>query len=161
MVGFTSDEGGQERMVNVDDFVFVGAAELVGDNLHVPRQNHQINPQLLQQGQFLSFLFGFGLLSDLEYMEGNLKGIGYVLQVRMIRDDGDDLTVQLSRPVSQQEFPQAVIVLAHQNGDSLLAQPPFQLVFHLEARANVLNPGFQGDPVGVKGREVEMNALKE
>ena len=60
VVGTRARKRGQECMVNIDDPVFVGTHKAVGDNLHVLRQHHQVDPVFGKQRQ-LRFL-DFGLV---------------------------------------------------------------------------------------------------
>src|SRR5665648_55179 len=48
-VGPGALEAGQERVVDVDDPAGQGAAEVVGQDLHVAGENHQLDVQLVDQ----------------------------------------------------------------------------------------------------------------
>ena len=65
IVGLTirigADEGGQERVVDVDDSRSIGVDQDGGQNLHVARQNDEVDVEGSQRFQHLCFLGRLGV----------------------------------------------------------------------------------------------------
>ena len=58
VIGLGPLERGQERMVDVDDPAIEAGRELVGQDLHVAGQHHEISAGLLDQPEQLFLLLG-------------------------------------------------------------------------------------------------------
>lgn len=84
-------------MVNVNDRIRFTKG--ISDDLHIACQHDQINIIFFQKSQFLRFDSFFGILCHLEDMKGDVKRIGNVLQVRMIRQDESNFTVEFAGAV--------------------------------------------------------------
>ena len=78
-------------MVNVDDSVGERRAKVIGHNLHVPRQDYQVNLKILKQLDLLGLLLSLCILSYLEDFVTDPKHGGYGSQVRVVRDDANDV----------------------------------------------------------------------
>ena len=78
-------------MVDVDDAVRVGRAELVGDDLHISSEHHQIDLLVFEERELLVFYRSFRLLRHLEHGVGHGEVLGDVPQVLVIRHDLHDL----------------------------------------------------------------------
>jgi hypothetical protein len=160
MIGLGSHECRKEGMMNVNDLERV--AKVGRDDLHVASQNHQIHlVGIFQQFDFLLLLFHLVVFCDFEDLEGNVKGVCHMLQVGVIGDNARDVTVEFPRAVSQQELPQAVLVLADHDRHSLPSIAPVNVRLHLKALAHFLDALFHGDAIRVHARIIEMDALKE
>ena len=61
VVGLGALEAGQERVVDVDRAAFEGPAEVVGQDLHVAGQHHQVDVVLVDQLQQPGFGLGLGV----------------------------------------------------------------------------------------------------
>mmetsp|Transcript_13030 Transcript_13030/g.20995 ORF Transcript_13030/g.20995 Transcript_13030/m.20995 type:complete len:225 (+) Transcript_13030:971-1645(+) len=162
MVRFATHKRGQEGMMDIDDLVWKCAAKVVGYDLHVPSQNDEIDiVGILQQVEFFFFLFLFGIFCDGKHVERNIKRLGHMLQVWMIGEYARDLAVEFSSLVTKQEFVQTVIVLAHHDCDVFLLFAPIQVILHPKAFADFLDTKLHRVLIGVHGRPVKMDTLKE
>lgn len=109
VVGPGAPEAGQERVVDVDHPTWQGGAHGGGEDLHVAGQHHQLDVELLHQGEEP----GIGLVAgggrDREVVEGDVVPLGQRGQVGVVGPDGDDVDVELARPPAVEEVEQAVV----------------------------------------------------
>lgn len=102
-------EAGQERVVDVDHPARQGGAHGGGEDLHVAGQHHQLDVELLHQGEEP----GIGLVAgggrDREVVEGDVVPLRQRGQVGVVGPDGDDVDVELARPPAVEEVEQAVV----------------------------------------------------
>src|ERR1019366_4872574 len=147
-VGTGADEGGQERVVNVDDARGILLDERRRQNLHVAGQHHQVDAGSRQQSQLR--LFGGatvrgidGDVVELDAMETRQR-----LAIRMIGDDQGNRAVELSGLKAVEEIGQTVQVAGYENGH------PRGLRHQAEAPAH-LESGGQGLEFFAKPKQVE------
>jgi len=132
MVRAGADEGGQKRMMNVDDALRIAVDEIVGKNLHVAGENHEIGLMLLDQtvdlllGLLLVF---FGGRDD---RVGNFVEVGDGLGVGMIGDDERNFAGEFAALVTVEEIDEAVIVLGDQDDHARAMRGLCQAPVHLE-----------------------------
>ena len=122
-VGARTLEGGQEGVVNVDDAALHGAADLVGEDLHVARQDDEFNVFGGDQVEELALRLGLRVLRDGDIEEGDAVELGNGRQVRVIADDRDHIDGQALRLLAVQEVSEAVALAGdHDDGAQLAAQ---------------------------------------
>ena len=168
MIRLRPDEGRQERVVDVDDAVRVGRAELVRDDLHVARQHDEVDLLVFEERELLVLNRSFGLLRHLEHRVGHGEVLGHVPQVLVVRHDLYDLDArQLAGVVPQQQFPEAVGVLGHLRAAAFVARHrdgrtrghyedgnsrrlrPAHVARHAEAPGNLVHGSLDADAVRV------------
>ena len=122
-VGARTLEGGQEGVVNVDDAALHGAADLVREDLHVARQDDELNILGGDEVEELAFRLSLRVLRDGDIEEGDAVELGDGCQVRVIADDRDHVDGQALRLLAVQEVGQAVAFARdHDDGAQLAAQ---------------------------------------
>ena len=122
-VGARPLEGRQERVVDVDDAALHGAADLVGEDLHVARQDDELNLFGGDQVEELALRLGLRILRDGDVQEGDAVELGDGRQVRVVADDRDHVNGQALRLLAVQEVGQAVpLARDHDDGAQLAAQ---------------------------------------
>ena len=122
-VGARTLEGGQEGVVDVDDAALHGAADLVGEDLHVARQNDELNILGGDEVEELALRLGLRVLRDGDVKEGNAVELGDGRQVRVVADNRNDVNGQALRLLTVQEVGQAVTLARdHDDGAQLAAQ---------------------------------------
>ena len=110
-------------MVNVDDAALHGAADLVGEDLHVARQDDELNVFGGDQVEELALRLGLRVLRDGDIEEGDAVELGNGRQVRVIADDRDDVDGHALRLLAVQEVSEAVALTGdHDDGAQLAAQ---------------------------------------
>src|SRR5690606_32029649 len=75
MIGPRAGEGGEEGVVNVDDAVRESIGDAGAQDLHVTRQDDEINAVLPQERDLRLLLRWFCFLGDREVMKRDLKAI--------------------------------------------------------------------------------------
>ena len=122
-VGTRALEGGQEGVVDVDDAALHGAADLVGEDLHVAGQDDEFHLFGGDQVEELALRLGLRVLRDGDVEEGDTVELGDGRQVRVVADDRDDIDGQALRLLAVQEVGQAVAFARdHDDGAQLAAQ---------------------------------------
>ena len=122
-VGARALEGRQEGVVDVDDAALHGAADLVGEDLHVARQDDELNVFGGDQVEELALRLGLRVLRDGNVQEGDAVELGDGRQVRVIADDRDHVDGQTLRLLAVQEVGEAVpLARHHDDGAQLAAQ---------------------------------------
>lgn len=124
-------------MMDVDDLATHRRAQRRRQNLHVPRQNDQIDVVLPDQLQDLALLLGFGGCRHGEMVKGDLVGVGQGLEVRVVGDDERDLDAQLGDALAKQEIVQAVPDLRHHDEHPGLLGQGVQLEIHAHVLSDV------------------------
>ena len=122
-VGARALEGGQERVVNIDDAALHGAADLVGEDLHVAGQDDELHVFGGDEVEELALRLGLRVLRDGDVEEGDAVELGDGRQVRVVADDRDDVDGQALRLGAVQEVSEAVALARHHDdGAQLTAQ---------------------------------------
>ena len=91
VVRLRPDEGRQERVVDVDDAMREGVAELVRDDLHISSEDDEVDLLLLEQRELLVLDRSFRIFGDLEHRVWHGEVFRDVPQVLVIRHDLHDL----------------------------------------------------------------------
>ena len=108
-------------MVDVDDPALHGAADLVGEDLHVARQDDELNVFGGNQVEELALRLGLRVLRDGNVEEGDTVELGDGRQVRVIADDRDHVNGQTLRLLAVQEVGEAVTLARHHDDGAQLA----------------------------------------
>ena len=147
--------------MDVDHAVRVGRAELVRDDLHVARQHDEVDLLFFEERELLVLDRALRVLRHLEYGVGHGEVFRDVPQIFVVRHDLHDLDArQLAGVVPEEQFPEAVGVLAHEDGNSLRLGPA-HLARHAEAAGDLLDAALEAHAVRVQFRGVEDDALIE
>ena len=135
MIGFGTHEGGQERVVDIDDMVRIGGYHVVRDNLHIAGQDDERDILLLQQ--FHLGLYHLGLvrvvLLDAPYVVGDAELVGYIAQVFVVGDDTRNLTGKLTSLPAGQQVVETVAHLRDEDSHAWLLVAVVQAELHLIA----------------------------
>ena len=120
-VGTRALEGGQEGVVDVDDAALHGAADLVGEDLHVARQDDELNVLGGDQVEELALRLSLRALRDGDVEEGDAVELGDGRQVRVVANDRDHVDGQALRLLAVQEVCEAVAFARHHDDGAQLA----------------------------------------
>ena len=120
-VGARALEGRQERVVDVDNAALHGAADLVGEDLHVAGQDDELHLFGGDQVEELALRLGLRVLRDGDVEEGNAVELGNGRQVRVVANDRDHVNGQALRLLAVQEVGQAVAFARHHDDGAQLA----------------------------------------
>ena len=122
-------------MVDVDGFATQGLAHAAGQNLHVPRQHHQVHLMGFHQLQDLVLLRLLGLgwcaSGQGKVMEGNVVAGGELVEVGVIGDDAHDLHGQQTAAVAKQQVIQAMADFGHHDQHAGLDRRVVHVPSHL------------------------------
>ena len=115
-VGIRADECGQETVVNVDNASGKSAAEIVGQNLHEPRQYDQFDILLFDQlTDLCKSRLAVGTV-HLNRMKRNARSLGDGAAVVPVADDRGDLDRQFVQLGPPQDLVQAVVGFGDEHG---------------------------------------------
>ena len=137
-------ECGKERMVDVDHRGADPSQELAGENLHVTREDHEVD---LAGEEIELTLLGLGLrvAGHRDVVIRHAEGSHFFFEVRMVGHHGGDVHVKLIPPPAPQHVEQAVLLAGDEDGDSLSPPRRLEPPLHVEvlrdllhARANVV-----------------------
>ena len=112
VVGSGADEGGEKRMVNVDDALGIAVDEVVRKNLHVAGEDEEISFVRLDQRMNVFLGLPLILFGDGDDRVGNLVEVGDGLVVGMVRDDQWNVAGEFAALVTVEEIDEAVVVLS-------------------------------------------------
>ena len=76
--------------MDVDDAVREGVAELVRDDLHVAREDDEVDFLFFEERELLVFYGSFRVLRDFEHGVGHGEVLGDVPQILVVADDLHD-----------------------------------------------------------------------
>ncbi|MCY1362333.1 hypothetical protein D9M69_490470 [compost metagenome] len=133
VVGLGALEARQERVVDIDGTTGELFAQVVGEDLHVAGEHHQLAAGLLHQLQQRCFLLGLGVAGHRQVDEADALALGHGPQVQVVGDDGGDPHVHLALLVAVEQVGQAVVVLAHHQQHAHGLGGAVQGPLHLEA----------------------------
>ncbi len=131
MVRARSDEGGQERVVNVDDALRITVDEIVGKNLHVASEDHEIGFVCFDQRVDLLFCLLLVFFCDRDDVVRDFVEVGDGLVVGVVGNDQRDVAGEFAALMTVEKIDEAVIVLRDQDDHARamrgLGQPPVHL----------------------------------
>ena len=84
VIGTRPGERRQERMVDIDNALWVVTHEVVTEDLHVARKHGQVDAHFRQEGGFLLFLSALGFLGDRKNVVRHIVSFGNGFKIRMI-----------------------------------------------------------------------------
>lgn len=96
MVGAGSGEGGEERVVNVDDALWVGLDERWREYLHVTGKDDEIGRGRSEEFELLGLDSSLGRGGDWQIVERDLMKVRQGLGTGVITDDGGDVAEKLA-----------------------------------------------------------------
>lgn len=91
-VGVGAGEGGQERGVDVDDFIFPAPDEIGREDFHEAGEDDEVGFVFFKQRE--DFLFGLGAVVKGDVIKGESFFAGKRFQRRAIADDDDGLRAE-------------------------------------------------------------------
>ncbi|MNG10921.1 hypothetical protein D3C84_944200 [compost metagenome] len=141
MVWLCALETGQKRVVNVDGFTRDLLAEIVGEDLHITGEYHQISAGFIDHLHQSGFLLSLGFLGYRQVDESNALTLGHVPQVKVVGDDGGDGHVHLALVVAVEQVCQAVVELAHHQQHTHGLAGVVQFPLHIEALGDFIESG--------------------
>ena len=131
VVGFCAHECGQERVVDVDDFVGVRLNHILRNYLHITCKDDEINVVFAQKLHFLSLLFRLVFLVDVEDVVGDAKPLCGGAEVFVVADNQRDVNSPLARNVPRKHIVEAVRHFGDKNRHPRLAVGEVNLELHL------------------------------
>lgn len=134
VVGLGAFEGGQERVVDVDDLARHGGAQAGGQDLHVAGEHDELDPVLPDQLQDLGLLLLLRVLGHGQVVEFNPVALRQRRELGVVRHDHGHLDRQLARLLAEQQVVQAVPDLRHHDQHLGLGRHRPQLVVHVQLR---------------------------
>ncbi len=108
LVRARAGEGGQEAVVDVDDWLVPRAKKFARQHLHVAREDDGVRADLGEMLQQCGLRLGLAIVDDRNDREGHLERARERFEVRMIADDADDVAVELAETMAAQEIHHAV-----------------------------------------------------
>lgn len=144
VVGLCTLERRQEAVVDVDNFATHGLAQHGGQDLHVPRQNNQLNFVLLDKLENLTLLLGLCVLVHRQVVELDTVALGKRLKVRVVGDDDGDVNPQLARLGTEEQVVQAVPNFGDHDEHAHLGSHRADVVVHFEVGSQGLKGCLQG-----------------
>jgi len=149
-IGVRAGEGGQERGVDVDDFVFPAPDEIGREDFHEAGEHDEIDFMLFEEREDL--FLGLGAVEKRNVIKGKLAAARDGSEVGSIADDDDGLCAEARGRLGEEAF-EHVGFLRDENGESLRAdRDEMNLRFHLEVTASGLDFALDGGAVKVGGR---------
>jgi len=130
LVRVSSRKSRQKRMVDIDDFVDILPDKPAGQNLHVPRHNHQIYVQFPQKRHLPVFLFSLLIRGNGKMKEAEPKLFDQIARIGMIADDRFHPAAQLAQMPSQDQVVQTMQVSGNENGHAGHIIRKMQSPFH-------------------------------
>jgi len=132
-VGICADEGGEERMMDIDDAALPCLADLGRDDLHVTGEDDKIDGVLAKEIGGALEAGGLFLGTDGDMLESQALALDHFAEGLVIGDDGCNLHGQLPYPPAPEQIGEAMAQFADEDGGAeerfLLADAPpgFQL----------------------------------
>ena len=117
VVGPGSGKGGEEAVVDVDDPVWPGSADVIGEDLHVAGEDDGFDLMFFQKGQLPGFGLRFVFLGDRDDVKGNAEALGSGAQGVVVGDDEGDVCLQLPGLMPAEEIVEAMRVFAYKKGE--------------------------------------------
>src|SRR5580704_6752106 len=99
LVWLGAHEGWQKRMMDIDDLLRILRDEVLGEHLHIARQNDQLDIVLAKQFDLLLLSLELVLLSYGNEVIRNLMKICVTFRVRMIADHQRDFAREFADPL--------------------------------------------------------------
>ena len=131
MIWLGADEGWQEGVVDIDDAVWERLDHVLGDYLHVARQDDEVDILLLHELHLclFHFLLVRPVLLDGPHVIRYVKLLCHVAQVFVVADDAGDVALQFACLVSCKEVVEAVAHLADEecHAWALVTEVEFEL----------------------------------
>ncbi len=134
-IGVGAGEGGEQRGVDVDNFIFPAPDEVGREDFHEAGEDDEIDFVLLED--FQDFLLGRGAVVEGDVVEGKFLGLGERRQIGAAADDDDRLCAERLGGFREESF-EDVGFLRDQDSEALGAgRGEMDFRFHAE-----IAPGF-------------------
>src|SRR5262249_17632603 len=133
VVGLAADERRQEGVVDVDDAPREARHELAAQDLHVAREDDEIDLPRFDELGLALLLLGLVLLRDRDVDELHAELRRDVLEIRVVADHERDVAIELAGPMAQQEVVEAVVVARYEDRRALPAPRVEEPILHREA----------------------------
>ena len=156
-----ADEGGQERVVDVDHRTTHLGEELRREDLHVPGQHHQIDVAA-QQLELALLGLDPNILGRRHVKERHRERADLIGEIGMVGDHHHDRHVELTATIAPQQVEQAVIFLGRHDRDAFGFRSLGQPEVHVELRSHLLSEiTFECVAGGRQPGKVKYRALHE
>src|SRR5581483_2845960 len=132
MIRLCSHKRGKKRVVNVDDPVRVLADEVGGKNLHVARQDDQINSMVAQQSELPGFRLRLVVLAHRHFEKRDTVEVSQPSAIRVVADNEWNFACQLAALVAVQQIGKAMVVMRDKDRHLGLVARKRQPPIHLE-----------------------------
>jgi hypothetical protein len=144
VVGLRALETREEGVVDVDDAAGHGGAERRREDLHVPREDDEVDGVGLTEGEDFGLLRGFRLRSDGEVVEGDIVGGCQGGEVRVIGDDERDVDVELGGGLPEEKVVETVADFRDHDHNAGFGRVGVERVGHREGGGDVVELLAQG-----------------
>lgn len=161
VVGFRAYEGGQERMVNVDDTVGKRGHEFVGEHLHVAGEYGEVCVMLADEGDLLLLGDVLVFFRDGDDNEGNAIEVGDGLVIGVIGNDQGDIAVEFADLVAVEQVDKTVVIPRNHDHHSLALARLGEAPFHGEAVSCGGELAGEFRERDIKARRIEFDAHEE
>ena len=160
-VGIGSDEGGEERMVDVDEFSGKFFTKPIGEDLHKAGENAELDV-------FISKDLGDGLEAcvflitiHIDVVEGDVFLFCNVLAVVSVADDGGDIQGKVAFAGTPEDFIEAMAGLCNEDGCTELEGRAAKVPVSLERLAEDVEAADEGFEADVEVGSVDLEAAEE
>src|SRR5437868_10011277 len=99
--------------MDVNNLLRISAHERLGENLHVTREDDEVDAVVLEHGNDLLLGCGFILLFNGNKEKWNAIEVGDALALRVIGDDAGDLAGQFPALMTIEKINQAMVVFGN------------------------------------------------
>jgi hypothetical protein len=131
-----SFEAREERVMDIDSAARELLAQIVRQNLHVARQNHELSLSFVDDFQQFAFLLRFRFGRNGQIDKPNAFALSHRAHVQMVRHDCRDVHRQLALAVAVEKVTQAVVKLAYHQEDVRRSLAVDEFPFHAEVFGN-------------------------
>ena len=161
LIGVGTDEGGQERVVNIDDAVRVPGHEGGAENLHVAGQYDHVHLPF-QQLQCLRFRLFLIVPGDRNVVVGNAETLHFAAQVVVVADHHRNHRRQIAPRHPPQQVHDHVVMAGHQHRHALFISGVTDVPLHPVAVGDaVAEVVLQRFVAAIQPRGLEFQAQKE
>src|SRR5262249_36381474 len=119
-----------------------------GEDLHVAREDHEVDPKLSEQGELLGFHLVLVPLRDRKTAELDAELSGERFEIRMVAHDDRHLDGSFSRMAPRENVVESPGLLRHENGQANRnrgnVKRPFGVGFFADDRAEIRGHLVQG-----------------
>ncbi len=160
-VGVRADEGGEEGVVDVDDFPGELLAEAVRQDLHEAGEDDELD--VLGEEEIADFgkAFFAQRAVHLDVVEGEAGAFGDVGAVVAVPDEGGDLDGELAELGAEEDFVEAVVGLCDEDGGAHFIRQLAEVPGGAEGAAEGAEAGFEILDGDIESGGIDLEAGEE